>query len=117
MCVCVRLWERVSGICVYVCGRVCRVVQAVLAVALGLAGNSWIVDKRTSDWYLSLDLRPSVVSLYEQAVIPLRFLLLMSTMIPLSIQVSPRTRPTPPCSPSSPLRLVSPPLLAESRAG
>ena len=61
--------------------------QATLAITLGLMGNGWKESEAHEAWYLRLDVAASAVPLYEAGVIPLRFLLLMSTMIPLSIQV------------------------------
>lgn len=65
--------------------------QAMLALMLGFMGNAWVSQHRHLDWYLRLDAHKKgswQAELYQEAVIPLRFLLLMSTMIPLSIQVT-----------------------------
>ncbi|KAJ1473406.1 hypothetical protein T484DRAFT_1913113, partial [Baffinella frigidus] len=69
---------------------VCQALLAVLAGALGWQGNAWAAENQEEAWYLRFDIGQSsrLDSLYHRAVIPLRFLLLMSTMIPLSIQVT-----------------------------
>jgi magnesium-transporting ATPase (P-type) len=67
------------------------VVQAAIALVLGTMGNAWSNELGIDAWYLGLsraeDEGDIVANTYEMSVIPLRFLLLMSTMIPLSMQV------------------------------
>ena len=62
--------------------------QAILAAILGGLGNQWMSMHGEGAWYLRSAVSSEGLSLYESAVIPLRFLLLMSTLIPLSIQVT-----------------------------
>jgi magnesium-transporting ATPase (P-type) len=83
------------------------VVQAAIALVLGTMGNAWSNELGIDAWYLGLtraeDERGIVADTYEMSVIPLRFLLLMSTMIPLSMQVmSPSSVPHAPCMAPAP---------------
>eukprot|EP00960_Hanusia_phi_P043813 756272-Hanusia_phi.AAC.5 len=62
--------------------------QAILAAILGAVGNKWMSSHGEEAWYLRTAMSSEGLSLYGTSVIPLRFLLLMSTLIPLSIQVT-----------------------------
>ncbi|KAL0230877.1 hypothetical protein GEMRC1_010282 [Eukaryota sp. GEM-RC1] len=61
------------------------VAQLCLALSLGVIGNS--VDP-SNHWYLFSHLPTSVFLLPDWAVIPLRFLLLCSLLIPISLKVT-----------------------------
>ncbi len=75
-------------------------LQALLALFLGLAGIGWAEETGRLHWYLAIAdpaeqhhlghgrRRGFLGRWYEAGVVPLRYVLLMSTMIPLSIQVS-----------------------------
>ncbi|KAK1306357.1 Phospholipid-transporting ATPase 2 [Acorus calamus] len=59
--------------------------QIVVVIVLGIAGNVWKDTEARKQWYV---LYPSEGPWYELLVIPLRFELLCSIMIPISIKVS-----------------------------
>ncbi|EEF44391.1 phospholipid-transporting atpase, putative [Ricinus communis] len=61
------------------------VFQIVVVVVLGIAGNVWKDTEARKQWYV---LYPNEGPWYELLVIPLRFELLCSIMIPISIKVS-----------------------------
>ncbi|BBM97303.1 hypothetical protein Mp_1g04630 [Marchantia polymorpha subsp. ruderalis] len=62
------------------------VFQIVVVVILGVAGNMWRLSEGQKIWYVKYNLTSS--PWYEFLVIPLRFELLCSIMIPISIKVS-----------------------------
>ncbi|KAH9325750.1 hypothetical protein KI387_005928, partial [Taxus chinensis] len=59
--------------------------QLVVVVILGVAGNAWKASEGWKKWYVQY---PKEAPWYEFVVIPLRFELLCSIMIPISIKVS-----------------------------
>lgn len=59
--------------------------QIVVVIVLGIAGNVWKDTEAQKQWYV---LYPKEGPWYELLVIPLRFELLCSIMIPISIKVS-----------------------------
>ncbi|XP_057852337.2 phospholipid-transporting ATPase 2 isoform X2 [Cryptomeria japonica] len=59
--------------------------QLVVVVILGVAGNAWKASEAWKKWYVQY---PRNGPWYEFIVIPLRFELLCSIMIPISIKVS-----------------------------
>ncbi|EOX99484.1 Aminophospholipid ATPase isoform 3 [Theobroma cacao] len=61
------------------------VFQIVVVMVLGIAGNVWKDTEARKQWYV---LYPYEGPWYELLVIPLRFELLCSIMIPISIKVS-----------------------------
>ncbi|KDP24096.1 hypothetical protein JCGZ_25753 [Jatropha curcas] len=61
------------------------VFQIVVVIVLGIAGNVWKDTEARKQWYV---LYPNEGPWYELLVIPLRFELLCSIMIPISIKVS-----------------------------
>ncbi|KAG8641362.1 hypothetical protein MANES_13G143600v8 [Manihot esculenta] len=61
------------------------VFQLVVVIVLGIAGNVWKDTEARKKWYV---LYPNEGPWYELLVIPLRFELLCSIMIPISIKVS-----------------------------
>ncbi|XP_044502842.1 phospholipid-transporting ATPase 2 isoform X2 [Mangifera indica] len=61
------------------------VFQIVVVLVLGVAGNVWKDTEARKQWYV---LYPNEGPWYELLVIPLRFELLCSIMIPISIKVS-----------------------------
>ncbi|KAA8524335.1 hypothetical protein F0562_010758 [Nyssa sinensis] len=61
------------------------VFQIVVVIVLGIAGNVWKETEARKKWYV---LYPNEGPWYELLVIPLRFELLCSIMIPISIKVS-----------------------------
>ncbi|KAL1834610.1 hypothetical protein DCAR_0104820 [Daucus carota subsp. sativus] len=61
------------------------VFQIVVVIVLGIAGNIWKETEARKQWYV---LYPNAGPWYELLVIPLRFELLCSIMIPISIKVS-----------------------------
>ncbi|XP_022147926.1 phospholipid-transporting ATPase 2 [Momordica charantia] len=61
------------------------VFQIVVVVVLGIAGNVWKDSEARKLWYVQ---HPDEGPWYELLVIPLRFELLCSIMIPISIKVS-----------------------------
>ncbi|KAB2611661.1 phospholipid-transporting ATPase 2 [Pyrus ussuriensis x Pyrus communis] len=61
------------------------VFQIVVVMVLGIAGNVWKDTEARKQWYV---LYPEEGPWYELLVIPLRFELLCSIMIPISIKVS-----------------------------
>ncbi|KAK9225658.1 hypothetical protein WN943_010702 [Citrus x changshan-huyou] len=61
------------------------VFQIVVVIVLGTAGNVWKDTEARKQWYV---LYPQEFPWYELLVIPLRFELLCSIMIPISIKVS-----------------------------
>ncbi|XVF66790.1 hypothetical protein PTKIN_Ptkin10aG0066400 [Pterospermum kingtungense] len=61
------------------------VFQIVVVMVLGIAGNVWKDTEARKQWYV---LYPVEGPWYELLVIPLRFELLCSIMIPISIKVS-----------------------------
>ncbi|XP_011029051.1 PREDICTED: phospholipid-transporting ATPase 2 isoform X2 [Populus euphratica] len=61
------------------------VFQIVVVMVLGIAGNVWKDTEARKQWYV---LYPDEGPWYELLVIPLRFELLCSIMIPISIKVS-----------------------------
>ncbi|TQD89006.1 hypothetical protein C1H46_025397 [Malus baccata] len=61
------------------------VFQIVVVMVLGVAGNVWKDTEARKQWYV---LYPEEGPWYELLVIPLRFELLCSIMIPISIKVS-----------------------------
>ena len=66
------------------------VVQCLFIVVWGITGSVLLyIDEDKPVWYL--DLRGGALDWYDPAVIPLRFLLLASMMIPISLKVSEHT--------------------------
>ncbi|KAL8158522.1 hypothetical protein V2J09_000059 [Rumex salicifolius] len=61
------------------------IFQIVVVTVLGIAGNVWKDTEAMKQWYV---LYPKVAPWYELLIIPLRFELLCSIMIPISIKVS-----------------------------
>ncbi|KAG5551952.1 hypothetical protein RHGRI_010149 [Rhododendron griersonianum] len=61
------------------------IFQIVVVIVLGIAGNVWKDTEARKQWYVQY---PSESPWYELLVIPLRFELLCSIMIPISIKVS-----------------------------
>ncbi|XP_024530611.1 phospholipid-transporting ATPase 2 isoform X2 [Selaginella moellendorffii] len=61
------------------------VFQVVVVIILGFAGNAWKSTEADKLWYVHY---PKAAPWYEFIVIPLRFELLCSIMIPISIKVS-----------------------------
>ncbi|KAH7576968.1 hypothetical protein JRO89_XS01G0184100 [Xanthoceras sorbifolium] len=61
------------------------VFQIVVVMVLGIAGNVWKDTEARKQWYV---MYPKEGPWYELLVIPLRFELLCSIMIPISIKVS-----------------------------
>ncbi|GMH07261.1 hypothetical protein Nepgr_009101 [Nepenthes gracilis] len=61
------------------------VFQIVVVTVLGIAGNIWKDTEARKQWYVAY---PEEGPWYELLVIPLRFELLCSIMIPISIKVS-----------------------------
>ncbi|XP_075508270.1 phospholipid-transporting ATPase 2-like isoform X1 [Primulina tabacum] len=61
------------------------VFQIVVVIVLGIAGNVWKDTEARQQWYVHY---PTEGPWYELLVIPLRFELLCSIMIPISIKVS-----------------------------
>ncbi|CAK9162423.1 unnamed protein product, partial [Ilex paraguariensis] len=61
------------------------VFQIVVVIVLGIAGNVWKDTEARKQWYVEY---PNEGPWYEVLVIPLRFELLCSIMIPISIKVS-----------------------------
>ncbi|KAL4293068.1 hypothetical protein HN51_043557 [Arachis hypogaea] len=61
------------------------VFQIVVVMVLGIAGNVWKDTEAKKQWYV---LYPDKGPWYELLIIPLRFELLCSIMIPISIKVS-----------------------------
>jgi phospholipid-translocating ATPase len=61
------------------------VFQIVVVIVLGIAGNVWKDMEARKQWYVEY---PDTGPWYELLVIPLRFELLCSIMIPISIKVS-----------------------------
>ncbi|XP_058212425.1 phospholipid-transporting ATPase 2 isoform X2 [Rhododendron vialii] len=61
------------------------IFQIVVVIVLGIAGNVWKDTEARKQWYVQY---PSEGPWYELLVIPLRFELLCSIMIPISIKVS-----------------------------
>ena len=61
------------------------VFQLVLVVIFGIIGNVWKADTGEEAWYLAY---ANNESWYSPLIIPLRFLLLNSTMIPISLKVT-----------------------------
>ncbi|CAN1230877.1 Phospholipid-transporting ATPase 2 [Linum perenne] len=61
------------------------VFQIVVVVVLGIAGNVWKDTEARKQWYVQY---PNEGPWYELLIIPLRFELLCSIMIPISIKVS-----------------------------
>ncbi|KAH7285550.1 hypothetical protein KP509_33G033100 [Ceratopteris richardii] len=61
------------------------VFQLVVVLILGIAGNMWKRFEGHKKWYVKY---PEKASWFEDLVIPLRFELLCSIMIPISIKVS-----------------------------
>ncbi|KAL1199602.1 Phospholipid-transporting ATPase 2 [Cardamine amara subsp. amara] len=61
------------------------VFQIVVVMVLGIAGNVWKDTEARKQWYVQY---PEEAPWYELLVIPLRFELLCSIMIPISIKVS-----------------------------
>ncbi|KAG8063923.1 hypothetical protein GUJ93_ZPchr0004g40384 [Zizania palustris] len=59
--------------------------QIVVVLGLGFAGNIWKGSQGLKQWYL---LYPAEGSWYDVLIIPLRFELLCSIMIPISIKVT-----------------------------
>ncbi|XP_077216648.1 phospholipid-transporting ATPase 2-like isoform X2 [Tasmannia lanceolata] len=59
--------------------------QIVVVIVLGIAGNVWKDTEARKQWYV---MYPTEGPWYELLVIPLRFELLCSIMIPISIKVS-----------------------------
>ncbi|KAK1260031.1 Phospholipid-transporting ATPase 2 [Acorus gramineus] len=65
--------------------------QIVVVIVLGIAGNVWKDTEARKQWYV---LYPSEGPWYELLVIPLRFELLCSIMIPISIKLGRLPDPT-----------------------
>jgi hypothetical protein len=63
----------------------CACVCAHAQIIFGAVGGVRARDERFDAWYLRLDLSSDVW--YRQLVVPARFLLLNSTMIPISLKV------------------------------
>lgn len=61
------------------------VFQIVVVIVLGIAGNIWKNTEAKKQWYVEY---PNESPWYELLIIPLRFELLCSIMIPISIKVS-----------------------------
>ncbi|KAF5949054.1 hypothetical protein HYC85_015011 [Camellia sinensis] len=61
------------------------IFQIVVVIVLGIAGNVWKDTEARKLWYVQY---PNESPWYEWVVIPLRFELLCSIMIPISIKVS-----------------------------
>lgn len=61
------------------------VLQVVLTLLLGATGDFWLVYNADRHWYLQ---EKKHTKWYNWLVIPLRFLLLMSLMIPISLKVT-----------------------------
>ncbi|XP_075518210.1 phospholipid-transporting ATPase 2 [Primulina tabacum] len=61
------------------------VFQIVVVIVLGIAGNVWKDTEARKQWYVQY---PNEGPWYELLIIPLRFELLCSIMIPISIKVS-----------------------------
>jgi magnesium-transporting ATPase (P-type) len=61
------------------------ILQIVLTALLGATGNFWLVYNVNRHWYLQEERH---TKWYNWFVIPLRFLLLMSLMIPISLKVT-----------------------------
>ncbi|KAI8006156.1 Phospholipid-transporting ATPase 2 [Camellia lanceoleosa] len=61
------------------------IFQIVVVIVLGIAGNVWKDTEARKQWYVQY---PNESPWYEWVVIPLRFELLCSIMIPISIKVS-----------------------------
>lgn len=61
------------------------IFQIVVVIVLGIAGNIWKDTEARKHWYV---LYPDEGPWYELLIIPLRFELLCSIMIPISIKVS-----------------------------
>lgn len=61
------------------------IFQIVVVIVLGIAGNVWKDTEARKQWYVQY---PNEGPWYELLVIPLRFELLCSIMIPISIKVS-----------------------------
>lgn len=61
------------------------VFQLFLAAVLGAIGNSWQTSNGSGAWYLRISASPSW---YAPLIIPARFLLLNSTMIPISLKLT-----------------------------
>jgi len=59
--------------------------QLLLVLIFGIVGNNWNVVNGRSAWYLDI---PSSVPGYDALIIPARFLLLNSTMIPISLKLT-----------------------------
>lgn len=63
------------------------VFQLAIVFILGIAGNMWKEDKGRGKFYLNYS-SSSDEPWYQPLIIPLRFLLLNSTMIPISLKVT-----------------------------
>ena len=61
--------------------------QLLLVLAFGIVGNLWKEDNGRNMWFLRYD-DASSEPFYQVLIIPLRFLLLNSTMIPISLKVT-----------------------------
>jgi magnesium-transporting ATPase (P-type) len=61
------------------------VLQIVLTLLLGATGDFWLVYNAKRHWYLQEETK---LKWFNWLVIPLRFLLLMSLMIPISLKVT-----------------------------
>ena len=61
--------------------------QLTLVLAFGIVGNLWKDDNGRNMWFLRYD-SASAEPFYQVLIIPLRFLLLNSTMIPISLKVT-----------------------------
>ncbi|GFY99032.1 aminophospholipid ATPase 2 [Actinidia rufa] len=59
------------------------IFQIVVVIVLGIAGNVWKDTEARKQWYVQY---PNEVSWHELLVIPLRFELLCSIMIPISVK-------------------------------
>lgn len=59
--------------------------QLLLVIVFGTIGNLWKEDNGRAAWYLQYEATEPV---YQFLIIPLRFLLLNSTMIPISLKVT-----------------------------